>query len=139
MKTGQMAALLLVALVVLLLLAGCGRAKDYYNNRPISSDDPAAPGRPGDTATVLTGKVVDEQGKPVEGAIVTPSSRDKPPRPIPEIAVMTDAQGSFTWHLPGPGNYDITVIKEGYRQVTLPVMAGPGNNQRDFILPKVSQ
>ena len=130
---------LLVALLLLPLLPGCSRAKDYYNSRSVSSDDPASPGRPDATATVLTGKVVDEQGNPVEDAMVMPSSRDNPPRPIPEIAVMTGAQGAFTWHLPGPGNYDITVIKEGYLQTTVAIMAGPGPNNRDFTLRKASQ
>jgi len=38
--------------------------------------------------------------------MVEPTSLDNPPRPIPELAVMSDASGRYSWSLP-PGRYSL--------------------------------
>ena len=51
----------------------------------------------------VTGKVLDTQGSPIEGAKVT----------IGDTTVETDAEGTYTVELPD-GTYTVTVVKDGY-------------------------
>ncbi|HWP00610.1 MAG TPA: carboxypeptidase-like regulatory domain-containing protein [Methylococcus sp.] len=72
---------------------------------------------PADRGRELTGRVTNIRGEPVRGAVVLPKSLDDPPRPVPEIAVLTDEQGTYIWRLP-PGTYRIHVSARGYRSAS---------------------
>ena len=83
---------------------------------PLSSDD-AAGGSATTQARGVDGMVSDQQGNPVTGALVTPTSLDTPSKAIPEVAVFTNAEGRFGWVLPA-GRYRITVKADGYQEAS---------------------
>jgi hypothetical protein len=56
----------------------------------------------------LTGTVRDDAGMPVIGAMVTPRSLQSSGPPIPELAILSNQDGRYTWPLP-PGNYELIV------------------------------
>lgn len=70
-----------------------------------------------DRSRELTGRVTTPRGEPVRGATILPASLDDPPRWIPEIAVLTDEQGTYLWRLL-PGTYRIRVSARGYRSAS---------------------
>ena len=82
----------------------------------MSSDD-AAGGSATTQAQGVDGKVTDEDGTPVTGALVTPTSLDAPSKPIPEVAVFTNDEGLYSWVLPA-GRYRITVTADGYNEAS---------------------
>ena len=100
-----------------------GSAHNSANNpdAPTGPDAPVSgvPGQSGggSRGSMVTGRVVDPAGQPVVGAMVMPQSKDTPPQPIPEIAVMTNADGRYQWSLP-PGRYTFTVHHERYAPTT---------------------
>jgi len=83
---------------------------------PLSSDD-AAGGSATTQARGVDGMVSDQQGNPVTGALVTPTSLDTPSKAIPEVAVFTNTEGRFSWVLPA-GRYRITVKADGYQEAS---------------------
>ena len=68
--------------------------------------------------TVIFGRVQDSGGKVVQGARVYLSSG---PEPLPDIAILTDQDGSFRLTAPVPGTYTIECIADGFQQTTLTV------------------
>ena len=56
----------------------------------------------------VQGRITAADGKPVSGAMVVPLSLDADGPPIPEIAILSDADGRYTWPL-RPGRYQLTV------------------------------
>jgi hypothetical protein len=58
---------------------------------------------------LISGKVVDEQGQPVAGARVMFTSS---PVPVPDIALMTGEDGSFTLSVPANGSYEILTMTD---------------------------
>ncbi|PSM42877.1 hypothetical protein C6Y14_11825 [Streptomyces dioscori] len=56
-------------------------------------------------AVEITGTVRDTSGKPVEGAHVVFTDG---PRPLPDIAAVTNDMGAFSLSAPMPGNYTLT-------------------------------
>lgn len=93
-------------------LMGCGQ----MGSTMPASPSPESPDTPVDSGTptrngpaldgTLTGTVRDAAGNPIEGVLVTPVSLDDPPAAVPEIAVISDAAGTYTWTLP-PGRYEL--------------------------------
>ncbi|NOT53034.1 MAG: carboxypeptidase regulatory-like domain-containing protein [Deltaproteobacteria bacterium] len=61
----------------------------------------------------VQGRVTDTKERPVVGALITPTSHDVPSPAIPEIAILTDDEGHYVWHL-SPGQYTLTVSADGY-------------------------
>jgi hypothetical protein len=57
----------------------------------------------------VSGIVRDPAGRPVAGALVTATSLDRPPRPVPELAVFTDPAGRYDWPSLAPGRYEMRV------------------------------
>lgn len=101
----------------------------------VSSDD-AADGSATTQASGVDGKVSDEQGKPVTGALVTPTSLDTPSRAIPEVAVFTNEEGRYSWVLPA-GRYRITVTADGYQEASAETeVPGAGTATLDLQLRK---
>jgi hypothetical protein len=101
-RSTAMAALAMAAT----LLAACAGERGPGAPQP---DDPVNPSvtaaGPASLGSV-TGLVTDAAGKPLSGVLVQVSSLDNPPRPVPEIAITTDAAGHYTWSLQ-PGKYQL--------------------------------
>jgi hypothetical protein len=57
----------------------------------------ASTGPDGPGTVPVSGIVRDPAGRPVAGALVTATSLDRPPRPVPELAVFTDPAGRYDW------------------------------------------
>lgn len=95
---------------------GAGTALPTGGDGSVWSD-----GTTGGSATTqapgVAGTVSHEEGEPVAGALVTPSSLDTPASAIPEVAVFTNDDGRYTWVLP-PGRYRITVTADGYLEAS---------------------
>jgi hypothetical protein len=105
-----------------------------YGNQdsPVSSTSRGEAG----TAIVegIVGQITNSLGRPVAGAFVQPRALDDPSPPIPEIAIVSDSDGRYTWRL-FPGTYEISVSAEGYRGVTKQATVKPGQQvSMDFTL-----
>ena len=61
----------------------------------------------------LTGRVVANDGSPIEGALIVPRSLQAHGPPIPEMATLSDADGRYVWPLPA-GAYEVSVFADGY-------------------------
>lgn len=53
----------------------------------------------------------------MRGVVVLAKSLDKPAPAIPDIAIVTNANGSYFWSLP-PGNYELTFLQDGRKLTT---------------------
>ena len=96
-----------------LMLFGLAVFSCGVENRPAQSSDHGGSG-PGLQEGVV-GQVTTSDGRPVKGAFVQPRSLGDPSPRIPEIAILTDTEGRYTWPL-FPGTYEISVSAEGYRR-----------------------
>lgn len=105
-------------LVGLLVLGGCG------SEAGTSSSDGQPPVSPSGQVAIA-GTVVDGTGLPVEGALVQPKSVDDPPRPVPELAVISGPDGRYEWTLPA-GRYEFTAVKGDRTSAPVQVTAAPG-------------
>jgi hypothetical protein len=94
------------------LVAGCGGG----------GDEAQAPSNGGTTA--VEGTVTDSGGNPVEGALLQ-ASADDPATILPDIALLTDRAGHYRWEL-GPGSYELSVSKDGFRTAAKRVTLGRG-------------
>lgn len=113
-------AVLTVALT-LVLLAACGSSPYAAGSSPagggtgpdaaVSATDLPLTTSP--TPAAIQGVVRDAAGTPVVGALVGVVSRSTPAVPIPEIAVLTDTAGHYAWFGLPPGDYDVTVTRDG--------------------------
>jgi hypothetical protein len=103
--------------LVVVLLAACGQESVASGGDPQQTDDATVtneqpvtnatsdPGGPPVGGTV-TGVVVNGAGQPVNGVVIEAKSLDQPPQAIPEMVVVTDAQGRYMWPLK-PGRYEL--------------------------------
>lgn len=104
-----------VAILSLVMAAGPGcNGPEGPPGPEIGAERPVSPA---DRGRELTGRVTTLAGEPVRGAVILPASLDDPPRPVPEIAVLTDERGTYVWRLP-PGTYRIHVSARGYRSAS---------------------
>ena len=103
---------------------GCGRS-------PSSRD---AAGEPDKLRWgTVTGRV-EAGGEPVRQVLMEPRSLDDPAPPIPELAVFTNDNGRYEWHLPA-GTYRVTTRAEGYRPSSGRVdVSGGEKTQLNFTL-----
>ncbi|WP_164491620.1 carboxypeptidase-like regulatory domain-containing protein [Staphylospora marina] len=116
----------LLAAGLALFLSGCGSSAGEQPTTPETPDPPASNER-----VAFIGTVLDEEQRPVSGALAVPESRDTSPYPVPEIAVYTNEQGVFTWHLP-PGSWDFVISKPGYETARHAVSATAGQKEVRF-------
>ena len=122
-------------LVVTVLTAACGGDEGTVESRPASSgngrggggDEPRSSDTDAGTGVVtgVGGMVRSSAGTPVTGALVVPVSADQPHQAVPEMAVVTDAEGRYVWSL-RPGAYDVTVSADGHRPATRHVVVTEG-------------
>jgi hypothetical protein len=89
----------------------------------VTLDDVTAHAQPIDEGVV--GRIAAEDGRALAGALVVPVPLGSAPPPIPEIAIVSESNGRYTWRLP-PGEYEIVVTLEGYQRATrrVAVIAG---------------
>lgn len=106
----------LVAALVLVLLTACG---EDGGNPAGSTDETPVTGSQGDATGpghanrgVVEGVVRTASGAALPGVLVVPVSLDHPAIAIPELAVVTDARGSYRWDLPG-GRYEVRAVQAG--------------------------
>jgi hypothetical protein len=114
----------LVWATLLLIPAASCTTMPSAPNDATSSDTASRPAP--SLAEGVTGVVTDESGKPVEGAMIVPTSREAGGPPIPEIAILSATDGRYRWPL-RPGRYDVTVRAEGYEDVTRQVTVTAGS------------
>jgi hypothetical protein len=82
----------------------------------------------------VAGRVTTSDGRSLRGAFIQPRSLDDPSPPIPEIAILTDSDGRYTWPL-FPGTYEISVSLKGCQRAIRQVVVGAGQVVKaDFIL-----
>ena len=98
--------------------AGVGAVPPTGSSDAAVSSDDAAGGSATTQANGVDGRVSDQQGIPVTGALVTPTSLDTPSKAIPEVAVFTNDEGRYSWVLPA-GRYRITVTAGGYQEASM--------------------
>lgn len=93
-----------VLVAALLVLAGCGggQAGSPGPNAPVSG----AGSPPAAVVSRVDGTVLDGAGRPVRGALVVPRPVGAGTPGVPEIAIVSDAAGRFTWSLL-PGSYEL--------------------------------
>lgn len=103
-------------------------------NDPVHHDT-ADTSDPGFTEGV-EGRVSTIHAHPIEGAWVQAVSRNPHGRPIPEVTILTKANGHYGWPL-APGTYDLTVVAEGYAPVTKRITVRAGYVESlNFVLQK---
>ena len=74
---------------------------------------------------VLTGRVLDALGQPVSGARVFVR---KAPGQVPDIALLTGADGSFTLSLPAWGRYELAYSSDALGTASATVEVGASND-----------
>jgi len=75
------------------------------------------------SSILVEASVTDPAGRPVPQARVYVVDA---PVALPDVAVLTDANGTFRLSLPAPGTYRIGVSADGHAQQTATVVAAPG-------------
>jgi hypothetical protein len=102
-------------------------------SEPVSAVPPTTPASIGQG---VEGRAIDAAGRPVSGGLVVPRSLDEPSPPIPELAVLTDKDGQYSWRLPA-GNFEISISAQGFRTARKPVTVKAGQVSRlDFVLER---
>ncbi|GAA1906717.1 carboxypeptidase-like regulatory domain-containing protein [Lapillicoccus jejuensis] len=113
--------------LLLLLLAACGSAStagtvagpDGASAGPLDAGSRAAP--------PFGGHVTDAAGAPVAGVLVEATSLDRPLKPVPEKAVLTDGEGRYEWYGLAPGRYRLQVSL-GARSGSAEATTAPGGS-----------
>ena len=107
------------AMVGVLVLNGCGSGsagsgaggRSAGGSAGSPADPVAADTRSPAGAASFEGTVTDASGRPVSGIMLMASSLASPPLPVPELAVVTDAHGHYTWHGLPPGPYAVSASR----------------------------
>jgi hypothetical protein len=83
----------------------------------------------------VKGRVTSRVGKPVRNTLVSAKSLDIPAKPVPEIAILTNGDGYYSWPL-RPGDYKITVATDRHEAASERVTVRPREITRlDLVLP----
>lgn len=100
---------------------------------------PPQPDRPADSGGIrsdapqiaegVVGRLVRPPRQPIAGAMIQATSLDSPAKPVPEIAILTNADGHFTWPL-RPGSYRLAAVVEGRELAEATVRIEPGRITR---------
>jgi hypothetical protein len=120
------------ALLGFSLLASAGvTALAQTNETPVSSTHSPTATAGG---TGVTGRVITPSGQPVAHASVVVRSLDEPAPAVPEMAVMTGADGRYFWPVP-EGRWEVTVFAlDGATQSKQIAVAKPRSATLDFTL-----
>jgi Carboxypeptidase regulatory-like domain len=74
---------------------------------------------------LVSGRVLDALGQPVSGARLFVR---KAPGPVPDIALLSADDGSFTLSLPTSGRYELACSSDGLGTTSATVEVGALNN-----------
>jgi hypothetical protein len=77
----------------------------------------------------VAGRLVAPSGEPVAGAWITARPLGGSAGPVPEIAILSDAEGRFAWPL-GPGRYRFAAVVEGREIAAAMATVEPGRVAR---------
>ena len=73
----------------------------------------------------VVGRVVLVDGQPLAGAWIVAHSLDDPARPIPDLAILSDASGRFVWPLRA-GRYRLAALVDGQEIAAASVVVQTG-------------
>lgn len=119
----------LLVLIILVGVEGCGD-----RNQPVSSDNGGRTGQ--DIVEGVRGRVLAPNGSPIIDAFIQARSLDVPANPVPDLGVLTQKEGWYSWPL-SPGTYSITVSAMGYQPASRSVRVEAGQTTRlDFTLDR---
>jgi Carboxypeptidase regulatory-like domain len=123
----------LLHLLSLCLIFGTGFcANPSGPDRPVTGGTAAA----GQRSEGVSGRITNEDGRSVEGASVLASPLEPSGPAVPEMAVVSDADGRYQWPL-RPGRYEITVVADGYGRVSkIAAVTASGSTTLDFVLSR---
>jgi hypothetical protein len=96
----------LALLVGGLMMGGSGGLASERPDTPVSGQDMG--GLYSEIGQGVKGRVTSPTGNPIRNTLIKAKSLDVPAKPVPEIAILTDSDGYYTWPL-RPGDYEITV------------------------------
>lgn len=107
---------------------------------PSSPDRPESGGNGNSAARQLqegvSGRITNDDGNAVEGAVVVAAPLDPGAPAVPEIAIVSDANGRYQWPLRA-GRHELTVVAEGYQRVSKKVAVRAGEvTTLDFVLSR---
>jgi hypothetical protein len=91
------------------MMTGTGEAHAQASVDPDQPERSAAPAVEGRIARGIVGVITDPTGAPIADARIVATSLDEPARPVPDIAILSDADGRFAWPL-APGRYRLTAL-----------------------------
>lgn len=74
------------------------------------------------TARAIVGVVTDAEGEPVPGAVISLTAG---PVPLPDIAMLTGEDGSFSITAPMPGTYELACNFDDGRSLRARVEVAP--------------
>jgi Carboxypeptidase regulatory-like domain len=101
-----------------------GTTKVRNPDQPVGSGSAREKG-PARIAEGVVGRLVTPAGDRVAGARITARSLDRPAGPVPEIAILSDADGRFAWPL-RPGRYRLAAVVAGREIVAATAVVEPG-------------
>lgn len=107
---------------------------------PAGPDRPVSGGSGNSTAQQhaegVAGRITNEDGSAIEGASVLAAPIDPGGPAIPEMTIVSDAEGRYQWPLRA-GRYEITVVADGYQRVSKQVAVTASENVTlDFVLSR---
>jgi|GEM_PF-3102451 len=74
----------------------------------------------------ITGKVVDEQGNPIQGATVSINGT--------QLTAQTDAEGNYTFDAIAWGEYELVAVAQGYQDATVTVTVDADEVAQDIVM-----
>jgi hypothetical protein len=84
----------------------------------------------------VAGRISDQDGRALEGAAVLAASIGPGGPAVPEIAIVSGADGRYEWPLRA-GRYELTAVADGYRRVSKEVTVDSGAVATlDFVLSR---
>ena len=114
------------------MLGGANGSASERPDTPVSGQDVG--GLYTEIGQGVRGRVISPTGNPVTNTLIKAKSLDVPAKPVPEIAILTDGDGYYSWPL-RPGDYEITVATDGHETVSERVTVRPREITRlDFVL-----
>jgi hypothetical protein len=127
----------IVHALCLSLVIGTGScANSSGPDRPVSggSDSPTARLQ----VEGVAGRITNEDGRAVEGASVLAVSLAPNGPAVPEMVVVSDAEGRYRWPLRA-GSYEIAVVADGYQRASKTVAVTTSEIATlDFVLSRTA-
>ena len=114
----------LAGLAALMILGVGGFVCGDKDRSAVMSSDDGEPGA-GILKEGVVGRVTVFEGYPVEGAFIQARSLGASGPPVPDIAILSDSQGRYSWPLL-TGVYELSASAEGYETATGRVTVKPG-------------